>query len=199
MSRDAWGRRWHAEQDAREGIIDDSGYENAPATRLVATKCVACGRPLVDAISVESGMGPDCREKYGHAGPEGATEEARSDVNKRVAQLARGVAPVVAVGHLLIIRGHGFTKLADRLEERLCTVDISATEHALAVVTPFKPAFTDDLKRSVQCKWDGKRWLVAADDISKRKLWAVVRRHFAGRIGRGRRGSSPSRRVDHGS
>lgn len=44
-------------------------YENAPATKLVATHCAVCGRPLVDADSLETGIGPVCakRTHYGHA------------------------------------------------------------------------------------------------------------------------------------
>lgn len=189
MSRDAWGRRWHAEQDAREGVSD--GYENAPATRLVASHCVACGRPLVDAISVESGMGPDCREKYGHAGPEGATEAARHDVNKRVAELARGVAPAVVIGHLLIIRAHGFERLATKLEERLCKVRIlgnveGSPPEVLAVEAPYHEAFTAAVRTFIWRRWDAenKRWLVAGDDGTKRMLWSAVRRYFAGCIAR---------------
>ena len=37
-------------------------YENAPATLLLATHCCLCGRPLVDAESVECGIGPHCRK-----------------------------------------------------------------------------------------------------------------------------------------
>ncbi len=40
-------------------------YENAPATKMLATHCAVCARPLVDAVSVELGIGPDCRKKYG--------------------------------------------------------------------------------------------------------------------------------------
>lgn len=36
-------------------------YESAPATLLVATHCCVCRRPLVDADSVECGIGPTCR------------------------------------------------------------------------------------------------------------------------------------------
>lgn len=38
-------------------------HENAPATQLVATRCCACRTPLVDANSVELGIGPICRRK----------------------------------------------------------------------------------------------------------------------------------------
>lgn len=39
-------------------------YENAPATRLLATHCCVCGRPLLDSDSVEIGIGPTCRGKF---------------------------------------------------------------------------------------------------------------------------------------
>jgi len=47
-----------------------SNYENSPATALVATRCCCCGRKLVDADSVESGVGPVCRKKHGFAAPD---------------------------------------------------------------------------------------------------------------------------------
>lgn len=40
-------------------------YESAPATILLATRCACCGRELLDAESVEKGMGPTCRRKHG--------------------------------------------------------------------------------------------------------------------------------------
>lgn len=47
------------------------GYENAPATQLLASYCACCSRPLVDSISVEAGIGPVCREKHGYAERQG--------------------------------------------------------------------------------------------------------------------------------
>jgi uncharacterized protein DUF6011 len=41
-------------------------YENAPGTKLLATLCACCARPLLDAASVEAGMGPHCRAKHGY-------------------------------------------------------------------------------------------------------------------------------------
>lgn len=41
------------------------GYEQSPAVDLVATNCALCGRPLLDADSVECGMGPVCRARHG--------------------------------------------------------------------------------------------------------------------------------------
>lgn len=47
-----------------------SGYEAAAATRLLATHCICCRRPLLDAVSVEAGMGPVCRQRHGATAPE---------------------------------------------------------------------------------------------------------------------------------
>ena len=50
-------------------------YENAPATQMIASHCCVCNRPLVDSVSVELGIGPDCRKKHGYNVE--ATEENR--------------------------------------------------------------------------------------------------------------------------
>ena len=40
-------------------------YVNAPATKMLATHCCVCHRPLLDAKSVELGIGPDCLKRHG--------------------------------------------------------------------------------------------------------------------------------------
>jgi hypothetical protein len=39
------------------------GYEQATATKMLATHCCVCGRPLRDVASVEAGIGPVCAER----------------------------------------------------------------------------------------------------------------------------------------
>lgn len=64
-----------------------TNYTNAPACKLLATHCCACNTPLLDAKSIEIGMGPDCRQRLmGKKLP--VTEEARKEANKIVHQLA---------------------------------------------------------------------------------------------------------------
>lgn len=63
-----------------------SNYENAPATKMLNTHCVCCHRPLVDAVSVECGVGPICREKYGY---EEIGAERRDEANDIIHQCAR--------------------------------------------------------------------------------------------------------------
>lgn len=163
-------------------------YENAPATLMLATHCAACGRPLVDADSVETGMGPDCREKYGY--DIAAPAEVKADVNARVYAIATGkLSGAEVIGHLLMIRAHGFTVLADKLEDRLVTIEVLILDSAtLSVVTPFAPAFTEELKAITPWRrWDAaeKRWLVPASKPVRNAIWAAMRRHFRGEIGRG--------------
>jgi hypothetical protein len=42
-----------------------NSYINAAATKFIATHCACCGKPLVDADSVQAGVGPDCRAMHG--------------------------------------------------------------------------------------------------------------------------------------
>lgn len=48
-----------------------ASYEDAPATKLIAVNCACCARPLLDAISVENGMGAVCRRKHGFTKADG--------------------------------------------------------------------------------------------------------------------------------
>ena len=65
-------------------------YTNAPATALVATHCALCGRALLDAASVESGMGPTCRARVLRDAP----TEHRAEVNALVARIAAKVLAI---------------------------------------------------------------------------------------------------------
>lgn len=98
-----------------------STYENAPATKLLATACACCGRALVDAVSVETGIGPDCREKYGvHFD---TTNEAHVEANALVFQVARkGMTAKDAQPIFDRLAALGFTVLADRIAKRFRTV-----------------------------------------------------------------------------
>jgi len=87
-----------------------------PAASLVATHCALCGRALVDAESVECGVGPVCRGKYGYAdGPEGNREAA----NALVYQIAAEPHGTDVATKIRALRDLGYTRLADRLAERL--------------------------------------------------------------------------------
>lgn len=46
-----------------------TNYVNAAATKFVSTHCACCGKALVDADSVQAGVGPDCRAMHGRDVP----------------------------------------------------------------------------------------------------------------------------------
>lgn len=113
------------------------GYENAPATKLVATDCAACGRPLVDAPSVESGMGPHCRRKYGV--PDGVPQEVRNRINGLVYQIALTqtctLAQVKELGEL------GADRIVGKMVERFALATVTEQGGNLIVQTPYNEHF----------------------------------------------------------
>jgi hypothetical protein len=46
-----------------------SNYINATATKFIATNCACCGKALVDADSVQTAVGPECRKRHGYGVP----------------------------------------------------------------------------------------------------------------------------------
>lgn len=168
-------------------------YENAPATKMLATCCVACGRPLVDSVSVEVGMGPDCRARHGLE-DDGTGD--RDEANRIVHQLAlwRGsheLAPTAedVVRHLKRLEELGFKRLADVLTQRLVTLKILGPSSPLTFVvrTPAKSTFIVAVKR-LGGRWEphDKGWRVSS--ARKNELWAVLKEEFPGEVGTSPRG-----------
>jgi hypothetical protein len=124
-------------------------YADAPSTILLATHCCMCNRPLVDAESVERGMGPTCAENHGVGDASelpswgdaakavelalGADArqlvpgfwaaaldgDARRASNVLVARIAVRPDAVDAAGLVVAVHELGFVLLARRLTERL--------------------------------------------------------------------------------
>lgn len=182
-------------------------YENAPATKMLATACACCGRPLVDAVSVETGVGPDCRKKHGYAeaqGPadwEGARqiltggEAIPADLESAWGSNAHEVANVLThraacaakMGRAVYIRALdalGYYKLA-RAIARASSEMVEVTEHAAgyAVRTPYRADFVEALKAArIGARWDreGKVWTFPADHRARAEAFRVMRASFAG-------------------
>lgn len=140
-----------------------AGYENAPATKMVATFCACCGKELVDAKSLESGMGPHCRKKHGFnaelsapsaeaaarviksalAGglvlTEGDLADPRKVANRIVYRIA-AEQDSVASRHLAAAVWHlGLTKLAGILAKRLGGVVVTQEGDELVIKAPYDP------------------------------------------------------------
>ena len=186
-------------------------YETAPATVMLATDCAICARPLVDAESVERGMGPHCAQKYGanvasitprfndaalvlgtldmSIAPVWRTGNAHACVNALVSRIAldrhgANVATFVTAVHLL-----GFAKLAATLAEKTCgRVDVTLDGSTLVVDAPFSAEFNEAIRTVRGARWcsQSKRRLVPVD--ARKELFAILKHTHKGAILTGPKG-----------
>lgn len=112
-------------------------YENAPATRMLATHCTACGKPLLDADSITAGLGPVCR-KAARSIP----EEVRERANKVIYECAREDVTVEQL-QACVIELHllGCNKIAERISKRAGRQVITITADAADVTAPYSETF----------------------------------------------------------
>ncbi len=163
-------------------------YTDAPATKMLATHCAACGRPLVDSASVEAGMGPDCRAKYGAPELDDAT---RAEANKLVYQIAIDQTGPEVAKALLQLRQIGCDKLADRITKRLASayaVVITADGAELAVKTRYDEGLVRSIARIPGRRWDKEAKLNRIPSSQKGALWGALQSHLSGCRGLGPRG-----------
>jgi hypothetical protein len=168
-------------------------YENAPATKMVATHCACCDRPLVDAKSVECGVGPVCREKHGFDIE--CNEEARAEANKLVYSIAvdrDGLQVVDACKRLFEL---GFTNLVVAILKRIAAVQVALTDDThphgaerLAVRTPYSVECVNRFRSIPGRRWDKESKLNTFPQASKGALWAALSELFAGQTGIGPKG-----------
>jgi hypothetical protein len=178
-------------------------YESAPATLLLATHCCACGRPLVDAESVEAGMGPDCRKKYGYNAAQepadfelaalalspmqdlptarwAAARDARAFANKLVSRVAvehdlRRRGTMIGAIHAL-----GFSILARKLLERANGIVIEQEGDYLLVRSPFSQEFNQAVRSVPGQRWVPAEKVRAVPVSSRRQLWEAIKATFPG-------------------
>lgn len=179
------------------------GYENAPATALVATDCACCGRPLVDAVSVETGIGPVCRAKHGYsdaqapahwgnaavalrAHPElqavisARAPEARDAANAIVHRIACEQGSPAVPSMIAAVYSLGFQTLALRIAGNL-TAAIRVTRDSnglLAVKAPFSEAFNMHVRRCRGQRWDGARKVRTVPASERAALWGALKASY---------------------
>lgn len=163
-------------------------YENAPSTKMLATDCAVCGKPLRDPLSVDAGVGPECRKRYGYNVE--IDPEARKTANRLIHAIAcersaqapnlRGVIDMIEqVGAL------GLRDLAAILAKRLATVELRTTlDGRVGVDVAYSYDTVEALKAVPGRFWDRNAKLntyPAQRDV-KAKLWATIKRLFPGAI-----------------
>lgn len=178
------------------------GYEDATATKLLATNCLCCGRPLLDAKSVEIGIGPDCRAKHGY--DIAATDEQRTEANKLVHAAATAVDAFTVLTICDDLAKLGFQALAAKVQDRFVQVTITTHEGGMLLVNTsynasVTPAFNADIKRipgrkPVMSKGTGrggkdewKGWAIPANQ--RAALWNALQAHYPGAAGIGPKGA----------
>ncbi len=170
-----------------------SNYLNAPQTKLLATNCVCCGRPLVDAISVSVGMGPECR-MHNDAG---ISSEVRFQCNSITckAAIAAQKGDIESVNQYATeIEVLGLTVLADKVRRRFVNaaknvkIVIREIGDKLYVKTPFKrtEGFVRAWREIEGRQYKDKENIVPA--ASRPQVWALLKEFFPKVYGKGPRG-----------
>lgn len=164
-----------------------NNYENAPATKMLATHCAACARPLLDAKSVELGIGPDCRKKHGYT-LRNVSEEDRARANQIVHEIAcaqTGLAAATGAVELTLL---GFEKLAKRILERVSDIRIVEAEGSLVVHAPYNEAAVAGWRQVPGRRWDREAKANRVPARAKGALWTFLKAYYPGAIGHGPRG-----------
>ena len=175
------------------------GYEDAPATKMLARFCGICGRPLVDAKSVEAGIGPICRDGFDGE----MTEAIRIEANKLIyqASLAFQGGNLPAVEDIIdSLEELGLESVPAKIKERL-VAEVNASEDAdiiitedngfLKVKTPFRRGRKDEFVQAWR-SIPGRRYLDNKNVVpvlSKVAVWLLLIDFFPGKRGMGPKGA----------
>lgn len=141
-------------------------YLTDPNTRRLATTCCICRRSLRDATSVEIGIGPVCRQKYGFAEVyDNLSGTKKKNVNKLIHEAgvaceANDVSEVLRLADKIEKRGFGV--VASKVRAHYVRIRIKRAEveefgwepgrgefslgrqhKVLQVWTPYSPEFND--------------------------------------------------------
>lgn len=195
-----------------------SSYIEAPATRKLAQNCVCCKRPLLDSNSVELGIGPICREKYGYsAEPEVApnwdlvgnlllclvdlpettpkvfeSKDAHKLCNVLVHKAATTEYPEDLATLAKIIIAAGYVKLGKVVAKRMAKVQILVsmkTEgNTIVMKTPFVEGSLEDLRQVIGRRWDKLRKVNTFPVASRAQLWCFLKKHYANYLGQSDKG-----------
>ena len=164
-------------------------YENAPATKLLATHCAICERPLVDAESVETGLDPHCRKQLFKGSDKDAPN--RETANKLIYVVAacrstgdvRGIVDAINGLHAL-----GFSTVADKLAKAVATIkiELSTIAPVIYVKTPYVD--TKDWHYIVGQRWEPTKKARIVPVTERVALYRVLMAHWPNHIGLGPKG-----------
>lgn len=165
-----------------------SSYVNAPATKMLASHCAACGRPLVDAESVELGIGPDCRKRL-MVIETGLSEEAHAEANRIVYEIALRQGGPEVLPMIARVREIGYYSLADAITDRLVKIEIKDwPDGKLAVKAPYNEGFIEATRRLPGRWWVANRKVTLFAQEAKQGLWTALKQCYPGMLALGPKG-----------
>jgi hypothetical protein len=174
-------------------------YQNAPACRLLATHCACCGRALLDSVSVELGIGPECRSHFrADLSPEqqktanvlvfAAAIAAQQGKVQEVLALADRIENECLMGELAGRIRERFTNAVAKTE-RNADIIISLVGEKYLVNTPYRRAAKVDFIaawRAIPGRYfDRARGVNVIPVSQKPALWDLLKKFFPGKYGKG--------------
>ncbi len=154
-------------------------YEDAPATKMLAAFCAMCARELLDAQSVEAGVGPVCRAKYGIA--DTLDEDDRKLANNLIHMIACEQSDTTAVrGALKALDRLGCANIVDRISKRIYGDPIKAwvENGRLVLKAPYDPDFNRLVQRISSRRWDREIRANTFDLVSRCAIEDAIRECF---------------------
>ena len=163
-------------------------YEDAAATKMLATKCCVCNKPLLDSISVEVGMGPVCRKRFfsDHSNPN------QGEANKIVHHCATSMAhPYIIDVNCKKLDDLGFEKLSDRIRRRMnlkSRIPIVIKRYrrlevdGAIIFSPFKRKSLAAWKSIYGRVWMSEREANFVPDYSMNSVIELLEQHYSGYI-----------------
>lgn len=155
------------------------GYETAAATLLLATHCACCGRPLVDATSVEVGIGPICRKKYFDVSelPEGV-RQAANKITHHLAVVCGSKDPEAIFSDLTALAELDLPSIVAKVESRLIRVTVRREGNTYKVRAPYCKGAVPAWRKVGQ--WQGKEAGYRVHVTRRKALWTLLCDHYAG-------------------
>lgn len=160
---------------------------------MLATHCAVCHRPLLDAVSVETGIGPICRERHGwNEETSGRLGEDRDAANKIICSIAHPDVPECDIAAACAaLRLMGFRKVADRIEyrgkdapsdEKVVYMRPSTRGTGWYIKAPYKPSAVEAFRKLPTRKWDAEQKLTFVGREDRAALWALLQQHYTHHI-----------------
>jgi hypothetical protein len=161
-------------------MADGFGYENAPATRMMATHCACCGKELLDAASIEAGMGPHCRKKCGYGQ---IPEDLRVKANELIHAIAANQQqPSIIWPAIDALRGLGLEVIYDKLVRRFAAVRITVDGERVIVVSSYNADAVAAMRRIPGRQWDPEAKVNTFPTAQRAQLWGLIKQFYAGQL-----------------